>query len=89
MERRRIRFSGHVQGVGFRMTAARVAARYPVTGWVRNEPDRTVLMEIQGNPEEIGRCLAELRNIMRENVSDESTQTLPIDAGERGFTIRR
>ena len=32
-------FRGRVQGVGFRYTARRIAARYDVTGFVRNLPD--------------------------------------------------
>ena len=32
-------FYGHVQGVGFRMTAARCAEMLSLVGWVRNEPD--------------------------------------------------
>jgi Acylphosphatase len=53
MERRRIVFSGRVQGVGFRATARAVASRFEVTGWVRNADDGTVEMEVQA--EIIGR----------------------------------
>jgi len=38
---------GRVQGVGYRMFVARVAATHGVTGWVANEPDGAV------------RCIAE------------------------------
>ncbi|MCD8131065.1 MAG: acylphosphatase [Lachnospiraceae bacterium] len=43
--------SGRVQGVGFRYTAARVAEKYGLTGWVRNNHDETVEMEVQGPKE--------------------------------------
>ncbi len=41
-------FTGHVQGVGFRYTAQGIARQYPVSGYVRNEPDGTVEMLVQG-----------------------------------------
>lgn len=46
--RRRMRFHGRVQGVGFRYTAKYLAQSLCLTGWVKNEYDGTVLMEIQG-----------------------------------------
>lgn len=46
--RRRMRFHGRVQGVGFRYTAKYLAQSLRLTGWVKNECDGTVLMEIQG-----------------------------------------
>ena len=42
-------FTGEVQGVGFRWTAQHVAHDVRVTGWVRNEGDGSVTMEIQGS----------------------------------------
>ena len=48
-ERRlKLRFVGEVQGVGFRWTARRVANELGLVGWVRNEPDGSVSMELQG-----------------------------------------
>lgn len=46
--RRRMRFHGSVQGVGFRYTANYLAQSLRLTGWVKNEYDGTVLMEVQG-----------------------------------------
>jgi acylphosphatase len=51
MLRQRIVFHGWVQGVGFRYWAKHAADRYGATGWVRNNPDNTVTMEIQGTKE--------------------------------------
>lgn len=41
-------FSGNVQGVGFRWTNQGTARELHLTGWVKNLPDGTVEMEIQG-----------------------------------------
>ena len=46
--RKRIVFHGRVQGVGFRFTAKHLANSLGLTGWVQNEYDGTVLMEVQG-----------------------------------------
>ncbi|TVR74466.1 MAG: acylphosphatase [Spirochaetaceae bacterium] len=48
-----IRVHGRVQGVGFRYYACREAARVGVTGWVRNEPDGTVLVHAEGSPDQL------------------------------------
>ena len=44
----RVRVSGEVQGVGFRMYAAREAARLGLVGWVRNEADDSVAAHLEG-----------------------------------------
>lgn len=46
--RKHIVFHGQVQGVGFRYTAKYLAGSLGLTGWVRNEMDGTVAMEVQG-----------------------------------------
>ena len=48
---RPITFYGRVQGVGFRYRARHAAELYGCTGWVRNEWDGSVTMEIQGTGE--------------------------------------
>ena len=44
------RVTGMVQGVKYRATAQREARRRGLTGWVRNEPDGTVLIDVEGDP---------------------------------------
>lgn len=48
MIRRRAVVHGLVQGVGFRWSAAREAARLGVAGWVRNRSDGTVEAAVEG-----------------------------------------
>jgi acylphosphatase len=46
-------WKGHVQGVGFRATVCKLAQEHGLTGWVRNEPDGSVLAIAEGTPEAI------------------------------------
>ncbi len=48
MDRIGRRYSGRVQGVGFRYTAQSLAQRLRVSGWVRNEPDGSVCLVAVG-----------------------------------------
>ncbi len=43
-----VRYSGHVQGVGFRMTAMAQAAGLRIHGFVGNQPDGSVWMDVEG-----------------------------------------
>ena len=57
MIRRHIVFYGWVQGVGFRYRARHAADLYSWTGWVKNEWDGSVTMEIQGEEDNIDRVI--------------------------------
>ena len=58
--RKRIVFHGRVQGVGFRYTAKYLAQSLELTGWVRNDWDQTVTMEVQGREALINNLLVGL-----------------------------
>ncbi|HDR90226.1 MAG TPA: acylphosphatase [Bacteroidetes bacterium] len=45
-----IHVSGRVQGVGFRYSAMQKARELDLTGYVRNLPDGSVLIEAEGEP---------------------------------------
>ena len=60
-EARTILFTGRVQGVGFRMTAAHFSAGRPVSGTVRNLPDGRVELVAHGEPAEIDALVSRLR----------------------------
>lgn len=89
MERRRLVVSGRVQGVGFRATAMGVARRFPVTGFVRNEPDGTVLIEVQGLSGAIDAFVLALRNRMEANIQGIDSLPMAQTDGEQGFLIER
>lgn len=45
--------TGMVQGVSFRFYAQREARRLGVSGWVRNEPDGSVAVHVEGDPDAV------------------------------------
>lgn len=87
--RLRVNFQGRVQGVGFRATARSIARSYPVTGWVRNEPDGSVLLEVQGEEEVVATYLGELKRTMSIYIRTAEQSILEDAGGEAGFEIRR
>ncbi|MBL0058119.1 MAG: acylphosphatase [Elusimicrobia bacterium] len=59
--RRRWRFDGRVQGVGFRAFCEEAALARGVRGWVRNEFDGSVSVEAEGNAEVLSDLLRHLQ----------------------------
>lgn len=87
--RLRVVFSGRVQGVGFRATVRSISHRHGLTGWVRNEPDGSVLAELQGSPEHIEGVLTEIRAVFAAHLRHEQRFELPHDAQDTSFEITR
>lgn len=54
------RIRGHVQGVGFRAWTKRQADTLGVTGWVRNEPDGSVMTLLAGEEDQVAAMLVRL-----------------------------
>lgn len=88
MERRSVHFTGRVQGVGFRMTVRAVAQSLKLSGWVRNEPDGTVLMEVQGSSDTIDQCLGRIQRETFGHVTDRQESIQDVLDSEIGFEIR-
>lgn len=86
-DRRRVAFRGRVQGVGFRATCVSIARGYPLTGWVRNEPDGSVRLEAQGAAADLDRFVGEILRTMGANVSEHASAAAPLRPDERGFRI--
>ena len=57
---RELRFTGSVQGVGFRWTAKRLADRLGLEGWVRNNRDGSVTLAASGREQSILELVAGL-----------------------------
>lgn len=85
----RVVYSGRVQGVGFRATASWCADGLNVSGFVRNQPDGTVLLEAQGAAQDVEALLARVAERMGRNIARADRAELPERAGEQGFEIRR
>jgi acylphosphatase len=87
-ERRIIHYSGHVQGVGFRYTARRVAAGFRVAGYVQNLPDGRVKVVAEATAAELDRFLAAVRAALAENIDHEQTEIASPTGEFAGFDIR-
>ena len=61
---RRVVFSGRVQGVGFRFRTDEIAHRYRVGGFVQNQPDGTVLLVVEGEPQEVNPMIDEVKSAL-------------------------
>ena len=85
--RKEIRFTGAVQGVGFRYRAKYAASGCGVTGWVKNEWDGSVLMEIQGTEAQIDAVFQIIIQGTYIHIDRMDAKTLPIEETEYGFHI--
>lgn len=85
--RRKYRFTGRVQGVGFRYTARKLALEYGLTGYVKNETDGTVTMELQGNPWDIEMVIIGLENHVLIDIEKCTKEDLSVNPDEKVFFI--
>lgn len=85
MIRRHIVFYGWVQGVGFRYRARHAAELYGCSGWVRNEWDGSVTMEIQGMEEQIDSVILAVERGSFVRIENMDSRSIPVVPDERGF----
>ena len=85
--RKRIVFYGRVQGVGFRYTAKYLAQSLQLTGWVKNEWDGSVEMEVQGDPAAIAKLLEQLKRMSYAWIDRMSCMDMDV-IEESGFHVR-
>ena len=85
MVRKRIRLQGWVQGVGLRYRARHAAEHFGCTGWVRNEWDGSVVLELQGAEEAIDQVLLAIERGRYVRIENMEVGTVPLCAEERGF----
>mgnify|MGYP001952245601 FL=1 len=69
MTHTRITYTGRVQGVGFRWTCERLARGFAVAGFIQNQPDGSVLLELEGLAQEVEALLAAIDDAMAGNIA--------------------
>jgi len=80
-------FVGCVQGVGFRFTALNVANRYGLTGLVRNLPDGTVEMIVQGHRDDIDYCIQDIKESLGNYIRETKIKETTINPQYKDFKI--
>jgi acylphosphatase len=81
--------SGRVQGVGFRYFTKELAEDLGVRGWVRNQPDGTVVFYAEGAEDSVEALLQRLREGPLCGHVDRLTGSwLPTTEGHLRFEIR-
>jgi acylphosphatase len=71
--RRHVHYSGDVQGIGFRYTAAAVARGWVVLGYVRNLHDGRVEIVAEGEESEVAAFLVEVAEAMASHIGEVRT----------------
>ena len=88
MKRFLVRYEGRVQGVGFRFNAIKQSAGLNVNGFVRNEPDGSVLMDVEGSSADLKNLLARVETVMKENIEATDVTEQPLAGKSAGFNIQ-
>ena len=85
--RKHTKFYGRVQSVGFRYRAEKSASIYDIYGWIRNNSDGSVEMEVQGEEENIDKMIELIKqgNFIEVDVIEE--KNIPLRDDEYGFII--
>ncbi len=86
--RKLITVNGFVQGVGFRYRAIHAAELVGATGWVRNNPDGSVTMEIQGTEQQIDKVFQMIEQGTYVSIDNMTSKTIPVLEDERGFKVQ-
>ena len=83
--RKHIVFYGIVQGVGFRYRARYAAEHFGATGWVKNESDGSVSMEIQGTESQIDQVIQAIEKGTYIVIENMRVDIIPVRSDEYGF----
>ena len=86
--RKHITFYGWAQGVGFRWRARHAADLYGCTGWVHNDYDGSVTMEIQGTEKAIDSVILAIESGHYIKIENMAVRSLAPIEGEYGFRVR-
>ncbi len=70
---------GYVQGVGYRYSAVRAAAKFRISGWVRNNQDGSVELECEGSLKDMDDFIKWLK------VGPPGARVLSVEAQEKPY----
>ncbi|HYV39228.1 MAG TPA: acylphosphatase [Gemmataceae bacterium] len=85
---KRVTYTGRVQGVGFRYTVSGLARGFGVAGTVRNCPDGSVELIVQGEETEVKAFMNAIARRMEGYVQDQMVQDI-VACPMQGFHITR
>lgn len=85
--RKRLVFSGRVQKVGFRLETYELSKKLNLTGWVKNNLDKNVEAEIQGEDDKINFLINYMKSLKRASVHNVVINELPILKHETDFVV--
>lgn len=85
--REKIIFIGKVQKVGFRLEIYLLAKRLNLSGWVKNNNDKSVEAEIQGPSDKITFIIEFMKSLKRASVKEVVVTELEIKTNEKGFVL--
>lgn len=86
--RKSVNVVGRVQGVGFRFFVQQTAIKLKVTGWVKNETDGSVSMEIQAEPQILDKLIETIKKGNGfSKITEMTEENLEVVKGENKFAI--
>lgn len=88
MNRKICRFTGRVQGVGFRYTTQNLAMQYNVNGYVQNTRDGKVELVMEGPDSEMEHLLKDLGDRMNGFIRQTEVEVAPATGEFQEFGIR-
>lgn len=87
--RKQVSIFGKVQGCGFRRRIRDMADLVGVAGWVWNNQDGSVTVEMQGTEEQIKKTLELVENSSSLiKIREIDIVDIPVEIGDSGFGIR-
>lgn len=87
MIRAHIIYSGRVQGVGFRFTVQRSALKLKLVGWVKNLPNGSVEVMIEGVKESIEQLCKSIEGQFEDYIQNKDIQYTPAQSDFKEFQI--
>ena len=87
MVRAHITFSGTVQGVGFRFTVQRYAVGLGLKGWVKNLPNGSVGVLIEGPKQGIEELCRNIEDDFEGYIQNRDIQFIPVEEQFENFRI--